>query len=90
MSVSSFTAKFREIEDWLSNFKKTNIPVDSFEKNFNRSSGPGGQNVNKVRCVLYEYFSSNNKLLWGSIQTPDLLAVTCIAAKTHDEYSMSS
>ena len=36
--------------------------------------------------VTFQFYL-NNKLLWqtsGSIQTPDLLAVICIAAKTHD------
>ena len=38
----------RKIEAWAQTFKKEMIPFASFEKNFARSSGPGGQNVNKV------------------------------------------
>ncbi|KAK9720801.1 hypothetical protein K7432_003903 [Basidiobolus ranarum] len=34
--------------NWAQNFRKTMIPYKTFETSFNRSSGPGGQNVNKV------------------------------------------
>ncbi|GLB41008.1 putative RF-1 domain containing protein [Lyophyllum shimeji] len=43
---------------WISNFKTQSIPKASVELSFSRSSGPGGQHVNKVntkatvRCPL--------------------------------------
>lgn len=49
---SRFTAEeeksHRAVEAWASTFRKDMIPFASFEKSFARSSGPGGQNVNKV------------------------------------------
>ncbi|GJE85559.1 hypothetical protein PsYK624_016380 [Phanerochaete sordida] len=45
---------------WIERFKTQSIPRESVELSFSRSSGPGGQNVNKVntkatlRCSLYE------------------------------------
>jgi len=41
-------AKFREVEAWWNSFSRDSVPFSSFEVNFARSSGPGGQNVNKV------------------------------------------
>ncbi|KAA8915458.1 hypothetical protein TRICI_002379 [Trichomonascus ciferrii] len=46
---SSQSAK--ELENcrlWLSRLSPKTVPVDKFEVSFARSSGPGGQNVNKV------------------------------------------
>lgn len=41
----------KELENcrlWLSRLSPKTVPVDRFEVSFARSSGPGGQNVNKV------------------------------------------
>ncbi|SAM05701.1 hypothetical protein [Absidia glauca] len=35
-------------EHWISQFNKDNLPKDQISVSFSRSSGPGGQNVNKV------------------------------------------
>ncbi|KAI8854756.1 hypothetical protein BC829DRAFT_439036 [Chytridium lagenaria] len=40
------------IEAFMRNFKETSIPVDKLEISFSRSSGPGGQNVNKVNTKV--------------------------------------
>ncbi|KAJ7628326.1 RF-1 domain-containing protein, partial [Roridomyces roridus] len=46
--------------DWIARFQGVQIPKNSVELSFSRSSGPGGQNVNKVntkatlRCAIHE------------------------------------
>ncbi|RHZ87705.1 hypothetical protein Glove_31g26 [Diversispora epigaea] len=37
---------------WLSKFTKESIPTESFTFGYSRSSGPGGQNVNKVNTKV--------------------------------------
>jgi peptidyl-tRNA hydrolase ICT1 len=50
--MSRFTAEeeqsFREIERWGQSFQLGHIPKNQLDFSFARSSGPGGQNVNKV------------------------------------------
>jgi len=47
-----------EARSWLSRFQAQSIPRDAVDLSFSRSSGPGGQNVNKVntkatlRCAV--------------------------------------
>jgi protein subunit release factor B len=41
-----------EIKQWLATFTQSSIPRDSFSYIFSRSSGPGGQNVNKGDSLL--------------------------------------
>ncbi|KAK9451651.1 uncharacterized protein V1518DRAFT_409154 [Limtongia smithiae] len=38
----------KQAREWLKNFSVFDIPRDRFEIRFSRSSGPGGQNVNKL------------------------------------------
>ncbi|KAJ7650965.1 RF-1 domain-containing protein, partial [Roridomyces roridus] len=46
--------------DWIARFQRVQIPKNAVELAFSRSSGPGGQNVNKVntkatlRCLIHE------------------------------------
>jgi len=42
----------QEAARWFTRYSKTSIPVDRLQIQFSRSSGPGGQNVNKGVCVL--------------------------------------
>ncbi|KAF8579454.1 hypothetical protein K439DRAFT_381933 [Ramaria rubella] len=55
---SQTTAPDTAARSWLAGFTRTSIPRDEVELSFARSSGPGGQNVNKVntkatlRCAL--------------------------------------
>jgi peptidyl-tRNA hydrolase ICT1 len=50
--MSRFTAdeekEHRELEKWGNNFQMHHIERSSLDFSFSRSSGPGGQNVNKV------------------------------------------
>ncbi|KAI9261640.1 hypothetical protein BDA99DRAFT_511996 [Phascolomyces articulosus] len=39
---------FKEASEWINKFNKDKIPQDQLRIHFSRSSGPGGQNVNKV------------------------------------------
>ncbi|KAI7856255.1 hypothetical protein BDC45DRAFT_503484 [Circinella umbellata] len=39
---------FSEASQWISKFNKDKLPQDQLRVQFSRSSGPGGQNVNKV------------------------------------------
>ncbi|KAK3815250.1 MAG: translation release factor [Benniella sp.] len=50
---NGMTMKEREkIEKWAQNFSKDSIPKGLLTLNFVRSSGPGGQNVNKVNTKV--------------------------------------
>ncbi|KAL9638294.1 MAG: hypothetical protein Q9204_001553 [Flavoplaca sp. TL-2023a] len=60
--------------DWLNSFGPSNLPKKSCEISFSRSSGPGGQNVNKVnskatlRLPLRELLPSVPNLLHNQIK----------------------
>ncbi|KAI8381084.1 uncharacterized protein BYT42DRAFT_565183 [Radiomyces spectabilis] len=45
---SSRTFSYEEATRWLGKFTQDTIPKDQIQLGFSRSSGPGGQNVNKV------------------------------------------
>ena len=50
---NGMTMKEREkIEKWAQNFSKDSIPKGLLTLNFVRSSGPGGQNVNKGKLIV--------------------------------------
>jgi len=46
--VKAEEAEQEEVARWLPSFSKESIPSRTFQVHFARSSGPGGQNVNKV------------------------------------------
>ncbi|KAF2150896.1 hypothetical protein K461DRAFT_184686 [Myriangium duriaei CBS 260.36] len=75
---SSQSTKDEEIQQartWLAQFDAETIPKNICEFSFSRSSGPGGQNVNKVnsKATLKVPLSSLRpvipKLLWSTIAT---------------------
>ena len=43
---------FNEATQWISKFNKDKIPQDQLRIQFSRSSGPGGQNVNKGLYII--------------------------------------
>ncbi|KAI9305876.1 hypothetical protein BJ944DRAFT_160914 [Cunninghamella echinulata] len=43
---------YQEAESWISQFNKNSIPKEHIVVAFSRSSGPGGQNVNKVNTKV--------------------------------------
>ncbi|KAI8335917.1 immature colon carcinoma transcript 1 protein precursor [Chlamydoabsidia padenii] len=45
-NIKPFT--YNEAEQWISQFNKDTLPKEHISLAFSRSSGPGGQNVNKV------------------------------------------
>ncbi|KAL1975616.1 hypothetical protein VTN31DRAFT_4008 [Thermomyces dupontii] len=47
-SLDATEADLREAREWLAGFSPKSIPRNICEISFSRSSGPGGQNVNKV------------------------------------------
>jgi peptidyl-tRNA hydrolase ICT1 len=47
--MERYTSKdMEQVRDWASQLRPSDIPVDTMDTRFARSSGPGGQNVNKV------------------------------------------
>lgn len=62
-SSSRFTPEeeqqHREVERWFQGFTLQHIPTAQLEATFVRSSGPGGQNVNKVSSKAQVRFNLN-------------------------------
>jgi len=44
------TNAINEAKKWLQNLTPSKIPRNEFKITFSRSSGPGGQKVNKSEC----------------------------------------
>lgn len=55
--------ELEELKTWLMKFQKDAIPVQTFAITHNRSSGAGGQNVNKVNTKVEMRFNVN-KAQW--------------------------
>lgn len=55
-------SNYKEVEwkDWIKEFKKEDIPFNKIPISFSRSSGPGGQNVNKVSTKVEIRLSLNS------------------------------
>ncbi|TDL25760.1 hypothetical protein BD410DRAFT_717138 [Rickenella mellea] len=75
--------------DWASNFKAARIPRDAVEMSFSRSSGPGGQNVNKVntKATVRCHLSAKWIPLWAHDR---LRLSTSFVASTHSLLITSS
>lgn len=50
----------KQARSWLNQFNAETLPKNMFDFSFSRSSGPGGQNVNK--CVAYLLFLDIRRL----------------------------
>lgn len=51
---------YTQASQWCKDFTKESIPRDSLTVNVSRSSGPGGQNVNKVNTKVDMRLNLNN------------------------------
>ncbi|KAL6950996.1 hypothetical protein ACO0QE_000282 [Hanseniaspora vineae] len=60
------TEDILQAQRWLSNLQASAIPKHMYEQQFSRSSGPGGQNVNKLntKCTLIFPNISKNWHSW--------------------------
>ncbi|CCD26181.2 Pth4p NDAI_0G04040 [Naumovozyma dairenensis CBS 421] len=45
---------YKKAKEWMENLSPATIPLDTFQVRFDRSSGPGGQKVNKTssKCTM--------------------------------------
>ncbi|KAI8639895.1 hypothetical protein BD408DRAFT_391610 [Parasitella parasitica] len=62
-----YTAKtwtFKEATSWQQSFNQSHIPKDNISISFSRSSGPGGQNVNKVSTKVDMRLSLSKANTW--------------------------
>ncbi|KAI7898720.1 uncharacterized protein BX663DRAFT_555605 [Cokeromyces recurvatus] len=62
-----FTSKpwsYKEAFQWQQSFNRQQIPKEDISISFNRSSGPGGQNVNKVNTKVELRLSLSKKINW--------------------------
>jgi protein subunit release factor B len=50
VSVHTSDTEFDSARQWLRNFNESVIPKTVGDVSYSRSSGPGGQNVNKYAC----------------------------------------
>ncbi|KAI8141667.1 hypothetical protein BJV82DRAFT_618645 [Fennellomyces sp. T-0311] len=55
---------YEEASRWISTFNKDKIPRDQLRIQFSRSSGPGGQNVNKVSTKVDMRLVVNEETTW--------------------------
>lgn len=63
---------FNEATQWISKFNKDKIPQDQLRIQFSRSSGPGGQNVNKglyiIIFIVHYLFYYNIQYIYIHVQ----------------------
>ncbi|EPB89880.1 hypothetical protein HMPREF1544_03263 [Mucor circinelloides 1006PhL] len=55
---------FKEATAWQQSFNQSHIPKDNVSISFSRSSGPGGQNVNKVSTKVDMRLALNKAHSW--------------------------
>lgn len=53
-SVHALPDELKELRNWMKDFKPQSLPKDLCKVSFSRSSGPGGQNVNKYELYPHD------------------------------------
>ncbi|KAL6947718.1 hypothetical protein ACO0RG_000298 [Hanseniaspora osmophila] len=82
---SEYTADdISKAQRWLSRLQPSSIPKHVYEQRFSRSSGPGGQNVNKLNTKCTLIFPNISKT--GNCWIPNLVLNQLLHGNVKNEY----